>query len=166
MAGCFLDVAERDARVESGGDEHMPPGVRTDSLVDPGPSGDTAHNPGSAVTIETATPTVAEARTAAVFTDGEIYSPCGSRGERDRDGLAALAVDDEDAVSSLEAELFDVSADRFRDAQPVQREERDQSVIAGSGQAGGDEHCPDLVAVKTSRVGLIVQAWPADVDRW
>jgi hypothetical protein len=160
-----LDIAERNTGVKTG-DERMPQGVRTNSLVDPGTSGDSSNNSGGAMAIETATGTITEDRTAAAFPDGEIDSAGGSRGERDRDSLAALAMNDEGAVTALETELFDVSTDRFGDAKPVQREQRDRGVITGSGESGGDEHCADLVAVQTSRVGLVVEAWPADMHGW
>ncbi len=80
MTGCFLNVAERDAGIEGGGDERMPQRMRTDLLEDPGPAGDSTHNPGSAVTIETATGTVTEDRTGAALTDGEIDRSGGSWG--------------------------------------------------------------------------------------
>jgi hypothetical protein len=35
MAGSFLDVAQRDAGVERGGDERVPQRVRSDTLVMP-----------------------------------------------------------------------------------------------------------------------------------
>lgn len=49
--------------------------------------------------------------------------------ERDRHGLAALAVHHKSAVAALEAELFDVGAQRFRDAQPVERQQRAQRMV-------------------------------------
>ncbi len=91
-------------------------GVWTDFFEDPGPSGDASHDSGSFVTIETATGTVTEHRTGAAFSDGEVDCSGGSWGERDRDGLAALAVDDEGAVAAFEAELLNVGTDRLRDA--------------------------------------------------
>jgi hypothetical protein len=42
VAGGFLDVTERDARVECGGDGRVAQGVRTDTLGDAGASRDTA----------------------------------------------------------------------------------------------------------------------------
>jgi hypothetical protein len=37
--------------------------------------------------------------------------------------------------------------DRFRDPWPVEREQRDEGVVAGAGESGGDEHRPEFVAV-------------------
>jgi hypothetical protein len=118
------------------------------------------------VTIETATGTITKDRTTAAFPDREIDRAGRSRGERNRDGLAALAMNHEGAVTPLETELLYVSTDCFRHAEPVQREQRDQSVIAGTGQAGGDEHRADLVSVQTGRVGLVIQARAADMNGW
>ena len=61
-------------------------------------------------------------------------------------------------MPALEAERVDVGADRFGDAQPVQREQRDQGVIARRGQSGGDEDGAELVAVEVGDVGLVVDA--------
>ena len=166
MTGGFLNVAKRHTGIEGRVDERMPHGVRTDPLEDPGPSGDASHDAGRAVTIETATGTVTEDRTGAAFPDSEVDSAGGSWGERDRDSFAALAMNDKGAVPAFEAELFDVSTDRFGHAEPVQREQGDEGMIACAGQPGGDEHRADLVAVKTGRVGLVVEAWPADMHCW
>jgi hypothetical protein len=69
-------------------------------------------------------------------------------------------------VTAFEAQLLDVSADRFGDPQPVQREQRDQSMVAGAGETGSDEHRADLVAVEAGCVGLVVQAGPTDMNGW
>ena len=47
---------------------------------------------------------------------------------------------------------------------PVQREERDQRVVASAGESGGDEHRPDFVAVETGGVGLVVQTRSPDMN--
>ena len=51
----LLHVAERDAGIQRGGDERVPQGVWSDSLVDPGATGDATHDPGCAVPVETLT---------------------------------------------------------------------------------------------------------------
>jgi len=68
-------------------------------------------------------------------------------------------------VAALEAEGFDVCADRFGDAEAVQGEERHQRVVAWRRQAGGDQDGAELVAVEVGDMGLVVDAWPADVHR-
>jgi hypothetical protein len=52
VAGCFLDVAERDAGVEGGGDEGVAEGVRPDWLVDAGLAGEAAYDPPGGVAVE------------------------------------------------------------------------------------------------------------------
>jgi hypothetical protein len=42
-------------------------------------------------------------------------------------------------VAALEAEVFDVRAERLGDAQAVEGEQRDQCVFEGAREAGGDE---------------------------
>lgn len=51
MGGGFLDVAERDACVEDGGDECVAQGVWADGLVDAGAAGDAAHDAAGAVAV-------------------------------------------------------------------------------------------------------------------
>ena len=54
---------------------------------------------------------------------------------------------------------------RFGDAQSVEGEQAQQRVVAGAGEAGGDEHGADLVAVEPDCVRFVVEARPADMDR-
>ncbi len=44
---------------------------------------------------------------------------------------------------------------------PFNASNENQRVIAGAGEAGGDEHRADLVAVQAGGVGLVIQAWSA-----
>ena len=101
MTGGFLDIAERDTGIESGGDERAPQRVGTDPLLDPGTAGDPPDDPGGTVTVESSACAVAEDRAFAALADGEIDCTCGAWCERDRHGLAALALDDESAVTTL-----------------------------------------------------------------
>jgi len=57
--------------------------------------------------------------------------------------LAAFADDGEGAITAFEAEAFDVGG--FGDAQAVEGEQRDERVVAGVAESGGDEHAPDFV---------------------
>jgi hypothetical protein len=66
-------------------------------------------------------------------------------------------------VSALDAECFDVGAESFGDAEPVDRQHGHESVLAGRRQACGDEQRTDLVAVQTCGVGLVAQAGPPDM---
>lgn len=52
MRGGFLDITERDTRVEGGGNECVPQRVRPDRLGDPGAAGHPADDPGGAVRVQ------------------------------------------------------------------------------------------------------------------
>jgi hypothetical protein len=74
-----------------GGDERMPQRVRPDALADPGAAGDTADDPGGAVPVQPPPVSGPEDRACCALADGQAGRPRGTRGERDRDDLAALA---------------------------------------------------------------------------
>ena len=163
MRGGFLDVPQRDAGVEGGGDERVPQRVRPDLLGDPGAAGDPADDPPGAVPVQPLPVGGQEDRPVAAFADGQVDRPGGARRERDGDDLAALAGDHQGAVAAFEAEGLDVGADGFGDPQPVERQQRDQRVLGGRAEPGGDQQRADLVAVQADRVRLVVQPGTADV---
>jgi len=66
-------------------------------------------------------------------------------------------------VPALQAQLLDVGAGGLRDPQPVQREQRDQRVLARRAKTRGDEQGAELVAVQGSGVRLIVHPRTADM---
>ncbi len=45
-------------------------------------------------------------------------------------------------MPSLDAERLDVGPDRFGYPQPVERQQRDQGVLGGGAEPGGDEQRP------------------------
>jgi hypothetical protein len=161
----FLDVTERDTGVEGGGDEGMTQGVGPDPLGDPGATGGSSHDPSCGVTIKTSSFIVDEDRSFAAFAHCQVNGSGGAGSERQGDRLGSLADHGEGAVPAFEAEAFDVGADGLRDSEAVQREQRDQGVVAGASKAGGNEHGPDLVAVEADGVGLVVEPGSADVGR-
>ena len=134
-------------------------------LAMPGPVGDAADDPAGSVTVEALTASGDEDRAAGTFADGQVDGAGRARCQRDGDGLAALAHDGERPMSSLDAEGLDVGSDRFGHPQPVERQQGDQGVLGGGTEPGGDEERPDLVAVQADGVGLVVDPWPADMDR-
>jgi hypothetical protein len=68
-------------------------------------------------------------------------------------------------VAAFQAEPFDVGPDRLGHSQSIQRQQRDQRVLTRTGEACSDEHRPTLITIETGGVGLVVQAWPADMHR-
>ena len=99
------------------------------------------------------------------FPDGEVDSAGRARRERDGHDLAALAGDHERAVPTFKAELFDIRAERLRHPQPIQRQQRDQRVLAGAAQPRRDQHGADLVAIEAGRVRFVVEARAAHMHR-
>lgn len=68
-------------------------------------------------------------------------------------------------MAAFKTEPFDVSAGRLGNPEAVQREQRDQSVVARVAEPGGDEHGPDLVAVQAGGVRFVVETRSSDVHR-
>ena len=68
------------------------------------------------------------------------------------------------AVATFEAERFDVGAERLGDPQAVEGEKRDQGVVPGRRETGGDQQRAEFVAVKAGGVRLVVEPRPTDVD--
>ena len=111
----------------------MPEGVRTDSL-DPGATGDATDNSPGCVSAQSASVGLDEDRALESFPNGQVDGAGDARRERHGGGLAALADHGEGAMATLQADIqaegVDVGADRFGDSQPVQRQQRDECVIA------------------------------------
>jgi hypothetical protein len=150
-------MAQRYPGVECGGDEAVAQRVRPDPLGDASPLGQPPDYPGCGVPGQALAFVAQEDRSLEPLTDRQVQRSGGSRRQRDGDGLGSFAVHHEGSVASLEAELFDVGAEGFRDPQPVQREQRAQRVVLGRRQSGLDEEDAELVAVKTDGVGLVVE---------
>jgi hypothetical protein len=94
VRSCLLDVAERDAGVERGGDKCGPQCMRPDGLGDPGPSRYPADDPRGSVPVQPAAIGGKADWAFAALADGQVDRPRGARRERDRDDLAALAGND------------------------------------------------------------------------
>ncbi len=119
MTRRLLHIAQRDAGVESGGDERMTQGVRADRLVDPGLAGDAPHDPPRGVAVEALAVRPDEDRPLGPLTNGQVDRAGRAWRERDGDDLAALAEHREGAMAAFDAERFDVGAERFGDTQAV-----------------------------------------------
>jgi hypothetical protein len=99
------------------------------------------------------------------FPDGEINRASGAGCEGHDDDLAAFADNPKGAVAAFESELFDVGAGCFGDPQSIQSKERDEGMVAGVAESGGDEHGGDLVTVEAGRVRFVIQTGSSDVHR-
>jgi hypothetical protein len=99
----FLHVPQGHAGVQGGGDERMPQRMRPDVLVDPGPAGDAADDPGGAVPVQPPPVRREEDRSLASLADGQVDRPRGARRQGDGDDLAALVGDDQGAVTAFQA---------------------------------------------------------------
>jgi hypothetical protein len=111
-----LDVTERHAGVESGGDKRMTQDVGSDPLGDPRPAGDAAHGPAGRVAIDPVAVGPDEDRPVAAFADRQIDGPRRPRCEEHGHDLAAFARDGKRAVVAFEPQVLDVGADGFGDA--------------------------------------------------
>ncbi|HEX6525913.1 MAG TPA: hypothetical protein VF070_38755 [Streptosporangiaceae bacterium] len=87
-----MDVAQRDADIETG-DERVPQRVRRDGLDDPGAAGGPADDPPGTVPVQPPPVRCQEDWPFGPLADGKIDCAGGTRRERDRDCLAALAGD-------------------------------------------------------------------------
>ena len=148
VAGCFLDVSERDAGVEGCGDERVSKAVWRDALVDPGALHQSLDHPISAVAVHPSTFDAEEDRPHRAFPDVQIERPPGAGCDRDGDVLAARAHDRQRAMPPLAGQVVDVGVQRFGDPQPVQREQADQHAIAEITEAGLDKQCAEFVAIQ------------------
>jgi len=158
-----LHVAQRHPGVEGGGDERMPERVRADALADPGVAGEATDDASGAAAVQPPPGRGEEDRPLGPLADGEVDRPGGARRERDSDDLAALAQHGEGAMPPFGAERFDVGAERLRDAQPVQREQRHQGVLGRGTEPGGNQDGAELVAVQGGGMRLVVHPGPADM---
>jgi hypothetical protein len=98
------------------------------------------------VTVETLTVRGEEDRTVGALADGLVDRPGRAWRQRDRDDLAALAQDGQGRMGPLEAERFDVGAQRLGHPQPVDRQQRHQGMLGRPAQPGGHQQRADLVA--------------------
>jgi hypothetical protein len=122
--------------------------VRSDRFGDPGAARDLADDPPGAVPVKPPAVSGEENGIVAAFADGQVDRPGRARGERDGDDLAALAGDGQGPVPALQAQVLDVGAGSLRDPQPIQGQQRDQGMLAGSPEPGGDQQGAQLVAVQ------------------
>jgi len=126
--------------------------VRADRLVDPCATGYAAHDPAGAMAVHPLAFAAQEDRPVEAFSDRKVDGAGGAGCEWDGDDLAAFAQHGQGAVPALESEFVDVGAERFGEAQPVDRQERNQGVLVGGAESRRDEQCPDFVAIQRNGV--------------
>ena len=146
MRSRFLDVAEGHACVEGGRDESVAQSMWTDRLVNPGPARHPAHYAPSTVAVHALAIGAQEDGAGQPLADSQVDSPGRARREGHGYDLATLAHDGERAVAPLEPQGLDVSADRFRDPQAVQCQQRNERVLDRRPQPGRDEQGAHFVA--------------------
>jgi len=74
----FLNIAQRHADVETGGDERVPERVRADVLADPGAARDFADDPPGAVLVQPPPVVGEEDGAVAAFPGGQVDRPGGA----------------------------------------------------------------------------------------
>lgn len=96
-----------------------------------GAAGEAPDDPSGAVAVQPAPIGRQEDGSFGALADGQVDRPGGARCQRDGDHLAALVGDHQGAVAALDTQGLNAGAGGFGDPQPVQREQRDQRVLAG-----------------------------------
>jgi hypothetical protein len=112
LAGCDLDVSERDTGVECGHDERCSQHVGMD-VAEPASLADRTHPTMRCSPVETLPVTPAKNGPFMAFAHGQVDRSRSPRYERDGCGLVAFAEDLQCAVSSLEPEILDVGCAGF-----------------------------------------------------
>ena len=125
MRGRLLHVAQRDPRVERGGDERVPERVGRHGFGDPGEAGGLADDAPGAVPVQPPAVRCQEDRAAGALADGQVDRPGCAQCQRDGDDLAALAGDGQRPVPALEAQVLDVGTGGLGYPQPVQGQQGD-----------------------------------------
>jgi len=156
VAGCFLDVPQRNAGVECSSDERVPQGVRTDALGDPRLSGDATHDPSGGVTIEALPSPIHEDRALEPLVDRQVEGPGNPRRERHGHDLAALAGQCQGPMTSLQAERVDVRAKASETRRPLSASSDTSAWSRADDRPSSDQQHAELVAIQAGRVGLVV----------
>ena len=99
-------------------------------FADPGAAGHSPDDPGGAVPVQPLPVRAAEDRPVHALADSQVDCPRGAGRELDGDHLAALASNHQGAVTALDTQGLDVGAGGLGDPQPVERQQRDQRVLA------------------------------------
>jgi hypothetical protein len=144
----LLDIAQRYPGVEGGGDEGVAQAVRGDPLGDPHSPGQPLHCSVGGGAVHSPSFGVDEDRPDRSFADVQVKGAGGARCQRDGEVLAALADDSQRAMATIHVQVADVGAERFGDAQPIQRQQDDQGVIACGAEPGLHQQGAEFVVVQ------------------
>jgi hypothetical protein len=136
---------------------------RASTFGDPGAAGGLADDPPGAVPVQPSSVRGQEHWPFCALADGQVDCPGGARRQRDGDHLAALTGDRHRPVPAFQAQLLDVRAGGLGDPQPVQREQRDQRMLARRAKPGSDEQGAEVIAVQGDGVRLVIDSRTADV---
>ncbi len=117
-----MDVSEWYSCVEGCGDEAVAERVGGDLLVDSGVFSEASHHPGCLVPVHSLPIAGSEDGSFGSLADGEVDGAGGTRRHGDNDGLTAFSMDPQRVMAPLEADISDIGAQGFRDAESVQCE--------------------------------------------
>jgi hypothetical protein len=67
-------------------------------------------------------------------------------------------------MPALDAQALDVGAGGFGDPQPIEGQQRDQGMLGGHAEPGGNQQRAKLVAVQRGGMRLIIQPWAPDMS--
>jgi hypothetical protein len=68
------------------------------------------------------------------------------------------------SVAPFQAQVLDIGTGGLRDPQPVQGKQRDQRMLGRRAEPGGDQQCPELIAVQGGGMRLIIHPRTADMS--
>jgi hypothetical protein len=162
----FLDIPQGDTGIQGGGDERVPERVWGDVLVDPSPFRQPFDDPGGGMPIQPAGAVVVEEdRAVFSFPDTQVDGPGGAGRQRDGDDFSSFAGDGQSPMTPLHTKLAYVGIQRFRDAQPVQRQQTRQRMVPATTEAGLDQEHAQFVAIHTGGMGFVVETGATHMSR-
>jgi hypothetical protein len=125
----------------------MPEAVRADRLGDPGSAGQTLDRAVGGMSVHSLAVGAKKDRAGGPFTQIEVDRPGGTRRQRDRHPLAALAPDLQGPMAAFEIQVLYVGSQRFGNPKPIEGQQRRQGMVAGRTDPGLDEERSQLVSV-------------------
>jgi hypothetical protein len=163
VRGGVLRIAQRHAGVQGCGDERVSQRVRPGRLTDLRAAGGPADDPRGAVPVQPTAIGSQEQRPVAALADGQVDRPRRPWCERDGDDLAAFARDDHGGVAALDTYGLDVDTGGFGDRQPIAGQQRDERMLGGPAEPGGDQQ---RASVGDCRAALMAGAARTAGSRW
>ncbi len=153
VSGRDLHVAEIDPRVEHRGDECVSQHVWMHAgQSDAGICGEVVKPPGGGVSVHAGAAPVEQQCPDCSIASSSIDGPAHRRWQWDKDDLAALASDSENAVAMLFAEVVNVGSNGLKDPRAEQAEQAHQREVERAARLPScGQHCLELQVGQSER---------------